>query len=148
VFVPDSQAQVFDRFKRSNGSIGKEFSTMTKSKGVGRGGARPNSGPKKKPTAGPTQVAGAVGASPIIPAGLNAEELKKVCEALAYETLATIARDGASENARVAASRELLDRSQGKSTPRPAAKLDQLDLLDDGWGSLLKPGQPVAGRSN
>jgi hypothetical protein len=120
---------------------------MTKSKGVGRGGARPNSGPKKKPIAGQTQVAGAANSGPIIPAGLNAEELKKVCEALAYETLATIARDGASENARVAASRELLDRSLGKPKPGTAAKPDQNDLFDDGWGTLLKSGQ-AAGRTN
>jgi hypothetical protein len=120
---------------------------MTKSKGIGRGGARPNTGPKRKPVAGPTQVAGAPNAAPIIPPGLSAGDLKTFCEALAYETLATISRDGASENARVAASRELLDRSQGKPTPRPAAKLDQLDL-DDGWGTLLKPGQAAAGRTN
>jgi hypothetical protein len=116
---------------------------MTKSKGIGRGGARPNSGPKKKPVAGPTQVAGEPNAAPIIPSGLSEEQLRKFCEALAYETLATVATLGASENARVAASRELLDRSLGKPKPGTAVNPDQNDLFaDDGWGDLLRP--PVA----
>jgi hypothetical protein len=86
--------------------------------------------------------------APIIPAGLGAEDLKKFCEALAFETLATVAMTGTSENARVAASRELFDRVQGKPKPGTAAKSDQLDLLaDDGWGTLLKPVQ-AAGRTN
>jgi hypothetical protein len=123
---------------------------MTKSKGIGRGGARPNSGPKKKPVAGPTQIAGAANAAPIIPADLDADSLRKFCEALAFETLATIAATGASEPARVAASRELLDRSRGKPAPGTAAKPDAPGADDaDGWGDLLsaRPSQP-AGRAN
>jgi hypothetical protein len=133
---------------------------MTKSKLVGRGGARAGAGRKKKPVAGPTRVVGdsrsddergsaAKASAPIIPANLSAEDLKKFCEALAYETLATIAMTGTSENARVAASRELFDRVQGKPKPGAAAKSDQLDLLaDDGWGNLLMSKQPAAGRTN
>ena len=130
---------------------------MTKSKGVGRGGARPNSGPKKKPVAGPTHLAGKFEESelgetrsaPIIPANLSPEDLKKFCEALAFETLATIAVTGTSEPARVAASRELLDRSRGKPAPGTAAKPDQSELFtDDGWNGLLDSRQPAAGRSN
>ena len=133
---------------------------MTKSKLQGRGGARAGAGRKLKLVAGPTYAAGEprsdgerspaakVGAAPIIPAGLNAEDLKKFCEVLAYETLATIAMTGTSENARVAASRELFDRVQGKPKPGAAAKSDQFELLaDDGWGTLLKSGQ-APGRTN
>ena len=122
---------------------------MTKSKSIVRGGARPGAGRKPKVVAGPSQVDAVAPAKPgpIIPAGASAEELRKLCEALAYETLATVARDGASENARVAASRELLDRSLGKPKPGTAANPDSPDLFDDGWGTLLKPGQ-AAGRTN
>jgi hypothetical protein len=127
---------------------------MTKSKMVGRGGARAGSGRKKKAVAGPTQVLSDCrsnedrNSGPIIPVGLGAEDLKQFCENLAYETLATVAVTGTSESARVAASRELLDRSLGKPKPGIAAKPDQNDLFDDGWGNLLKPGQSAAGRAN
>jgi hypothetical protein len=79
---------------------------------------------------------------------MGTEELKKFCEALAFETLATIAVTGTSEPARVAASRELLDRAQGKPKPGAAVKSDSPDLFDDGWGNLLKSGQSAAGRTN
>ena len=132
---------------------------VTKSKLVGRGGARAGAGRKRKPVAGPTHVVGdprsvdergsdANASAPIIPANLSAEDLKKFCEALAFETLATIAVTGTSEPARVAASRELLDRAQGKPKPGTAAKPDSPDLFDDGWGTLLKSGQSAAGRTN
>jgi hypothetical protein len=133
---------------------------VTKSKSVGRGGARAGAGRKPKPVAGPTCVAGESRSggerdsgdkpsSPIIPANLNAEDLKKFCEALAFETLATIAVTGTSEPARVAASKELLDRAQGKPKPGVAAKSDQPDMFEnDGWGDLLKSKQPAAGLTN
>jgi hypothetical protein len=132
---------------------------VTKTKLVGRGGARAGAGRKRKPVAGPTFVAGesrsdserdspANTSAPIIPANLSAEELKKFCEALAFETLATIAVTGTSEPARVAASKELLDRAQGKPKPGTAAKPDEPGLFDDGWGNLLKSGQSAAGRTN
>jgi hypothetical protein len=134
---------------------------VTKSKSVGRGGARAGAGRKPKPVAGPTHVAGKLRSdvekspaaadipAPIIPVGLNAEQLKAFCEALAFETLATVAVTGTSEPARVAASKELLDRAQGKPKPGTAAKSDQLDMLaDDGWGNLLKSGQSAARRTN
>jgi hypothetical protein len=120
-------------------------------------GSRPGAGRKRKPVAGPTHVASEVGseneprpAAPIIPAGLSADELKKFCEALAFETLATIAITGTSEPARVAASRELLDRAQGKPKPGAAAKPDAPGADEgDGWGDLLtaRP-SPTAGRAN
>jgi hypothetical protein len=134
---------------------------VTKTKLVGRGGSRPGAGRKPKPVAGPTHVvageprsdgergpAADTSPAPIIPAGLSEEEIDKFCRAVARETLVTVAMTGTSESARVAASRELNDRSLGKPKPGTAAKPDQLDLLDDGWGNLLKPGQPAAGRSN
>jgi hypothetical protein len=133
---------------------------VTKSKLIGRGGARAGAGRKPKPVAGPTCVAGELRSDgscgsgdktsvPIIPANLSAEDLKKFCEALAFETLATIAVTGTSEPARVAASKELLDRAQGKPKPGIAAKSDQSDIFDnDGWGDLLKSKQPAAGRAN
>jgi hypothetical protein len=120
---------------------------MTKSTGVGRGGARPNSGPKKKPIAGPTQVAGAANAAPIIPAGLSDEDRDKFIAGLCRETLATIMVHGKSEGARVAAVREFHDRILGKPKPGTAANPDQFELADD-WGDLLKSKQPAAGRTN
>jgi hypothetical protein len=148
VSVPDSQAQVVDRFKRSNGSIGKEFSTMTKSKGIGRGGARPNSGPKKKPVTGPPQVADAANAPSIIPEGLSDEEIVKFKRKAADEALLAVAMYSTSDNARVAAAKELNDRTLGKPKPGAAAKPEQNDLFDDGWGTLLQSKQPAAGRTN
>jgi hypothetical protein len=132
---------------------------MTKSKLVGRGGARPGAGRKQKPVAGPTCVAGelrsggersptADTSGPIIPAGLSEEEIDKFCRAVARETLVTVAMTGTSESARVAASRELNDRILGKPKPGTAAKPDQSDMFDDGWGNLLKSGQTAAGRTN
>jgi hypothetical protein len=130
---------------------------VTKSKMVGRGGSRPGAGRKRKPVAGPTHVASDVDsedeprpAAPIIPVGLSSEDLKKFCEALAFETLATIATTGTSEPARVAASRELLDRAQGKPKPGTAAKSDAPGADEgDGWGDLLSARPPsTAGRAN
>jgi hypothetical protein len=134
---------------------------VTKSKLVGRGGARAGAGRKPKPVAGPTYVAGErrsdgeqspaadTPAAPIIPAGLSEEEIDKFCRAVARDTLLTIAMTGTSESARVAASRELNDRSLGKLKPGTAAKADQSDLFEsDGWGDLLKTRQPAPGRAN
>jgi hypothetical protein len=121
---------------------------MTKSKGIGRGGARPNSGPKKKLT-GPTQTDGAPSAAPIIPEGLSDEEIRKFQEKVAREALVAVAMYSPSDNARVAAAKELNDRSLGKPKPGIAAKPDQPDMFEnDGWGELLKPRQPVPGRAN
>jgi hypothetical protein len=132
---------------------------VTKSKLVGRGGARSGAGRKPKPVAGPTHIAGAhrsdeePGATantstPIIPPNLSPEEKRQYLKGVAEETLATIMVTGTSESARVAAAREALDRAEGKPKPGTAAKSDQLDLLDDGWGGLLTPSQPAARRAN
>jgi hypothetical protein len=116
---------------------------MTKPTGVGRGGKREGAGRKARPP-------GVSFAIPAAPTGMSAEELAKRYATLAVETLAAVAADGAQPaSARVAASREILDRSEGKPKPGTAAKSDQLDLLaDDGWGNLLKSGQSAAGRTN
>jgi hypothetical protein len=116
----------------------------------GRGGARPGAGRKRKAIARAPQPGSAAAElpAPIIPPGLTDEELKKFCATLAYEALAFVAWHGTSENAKVAASRELLDRSLGKPKPAPATKPDQSDFFEDGWGDLLKSRQRSAGRSN
>jgi hypothetical protein len=114
---------------------------MTKATGIGRGGKRNGAGRKKNPPGASVSV-------PIPPAGLSAEELAKYYAASAIEAAAAIAFDGSQPaSARVAALKELLDRSEGKSKPG-TAKPDQLDLLDDGWGTLLQSKQPAAGRTN
>jgi hypothetical protein len=104
---------------------------MTKSRNIGRGGARPGAGRKAKPVAGPTAIGS------IIPPGLDDDGQRKFCETLALETLATIAATGTSESARVAASRELLDRTRGK--PSPATKPADADQgeASDHWDGLL-----------
>lgn len=134
---------------------------MTKSKLTGRGGARAGAGRKPKPVAGPTCVAGEhrsdgerspaadTSAVPIIPEGLSEEEIDKFCRAAARATLLTVAMTGTNESARVSAAKELNDRSLGKPKPGTAAKPDGPDLFEnDGWGELLKPRQPVPGRTN
>ena len=114
---------------------------MTVSKNIGRGGARPGSGRKKKPGAGPITEMPSV-------TGLSAEDLAKALTDFAMVGLVKIAAEGASESARVSALREILDRAAGKPKPGvPAAKQDQLEL-DDNWGDLLKSKQPAAGRAN
>jgi hypothetical protein len=114
---------------------------MTKATGFGRGGKRTGAGRKKNPH-------GVSVSAPSPAAGLSAEELAKFYAPFAIETAAAIAFDGTQPaSARVAALKELLDRSEGKSKPGAAVKPDQLDL-DDGWGTLLKPSQSAAGRSN
>ncbi len=113
---------------------------MTKSRMIGRGGRRPGAGRKPNPVASPTTIEGNPPKderTPIIPAGLSEADLRKLCEALAFETLATVATTGTSESARVAASRELLDRARGKPAPTKPSQPDQPDFFDDGWGELL-----------
>ncbi len=116
---------------------------MTKPTGVGRGGKRDGAGRKAKPP-------GVSVAIPAAPTGMSAQELAKHYATLAVETLAVIAGDGAQPaSSRVAASREILDRSEGKPKPGVAAKSDQPDMFEnDGWGDLLKSKQPAAGRVN
>jgi hypothetical protein len=119
---------------------------MTKSRNIGRGGARPGAGRKAKPVAGPTEIG--FGAAPIIPPGLDDEGQRKFCESLAFETLATIAATGTSESARVAASRELLDRCRGKPSPAKPAEAEQSDAGDH-WEGLLgsKPAPSKASKA-
>jgi hypothetical protein len=80
---------------------------------------------------------------------MSAEELAKHYATLAVVTLAAVAADGAQPaSARVAASREILDRSEGKARPGTPVNADQSDMFDDGWGTLLQSKQPAAGRTN
>jgi hypothetical protein len=135
--------------RKSNGQNGENLA-MTRSRLVGRGGARPGAGRPRKPVADPTAIAGAQAKperTPIIPTGLGEDDLKKFCEALAFETLATIAAEGASESARVAASRELLDRAQGKPKAAPAPAQKQESFFDE-WDGLLDPRQSPSAATN
>jgi hypothetical protein len=114
---------------------------VTASKKIGRGGRREGSGRKKKPTAPPiTDIPTA--------SGQSAEALAKENVDIAMAVLRHIALNGESEAARVSAAEKIINRAAGMPKPGTALKTDQLDLLDDGWGTLLKSGQPVAGRSN
>jgi hypothetical protein len=128
---------------------------MTKSRNIGRGGARPGAGRKQKPVAGPTAIGKFFNVpstaqldepAPIIPPGTDDEGLRQFCEALAFETLATIAATGTSEAARVAACRELLDRCRGKPSPSKPAEAEA--DAPDHWGNLLGAGKPVAKAAN
>jgi hypothetical protein len=113
---------------------------MTKSRGIGRGGARGGAGRKKKTAAASIPLT-------IPPEGLTpAEEIR-----LARATFAAIAADGAQPaSARVQAADKLLDRTIGKPKAAPAAKDPaQPDFEDDGgWGELLNPSKPAAWRAN
>lgn len=114
---------------------------MTASKNIGRGGARKGAGRKKKPTAPPiTDVP--------VASGQSAEALAKGNVDVAMAVLRHIALNGESEAARVSAAEKIINRAAGMPKPGAAAKPDNPDLFDDGWGNLLKPGQPAAGRSN
>jgi hypothetical protein len=115
---------------------------MTKTTGVGRGGKREGAGRKARPPGVSVTISAA-------PTTMSAQELAKHYATLAVETLAAVAADGAQPaSARVAASREILDRSEGKPKPGVAAKSDQPDFFEnDGWGDLLKSKQ-AAGRAN
>jgi hypothetical protein len=115
---------------------------MTKSRGIGRGGARANSGPKKKPAAPPTHVEGKGDSEPVIPSGLSAEERRKFLDELADETLANVMANDPSGAARVNAARAVQDRTRGK--PLPAKPQDDQCDFDDHWGTLLDAPKPIA----
>ena len=93
------------------------------------GGKRANAGRKPTPASqfDPDQL--------VIPAGLSAEEKKRFIEDKALEWLAQVASTSASDSARVAACKELLDRVCGK--PAPAKPAEAEADAPDHWGSLL-----------
>ncbi len=80
---------------------------MTKSKGIGRGGARPGAGRKKKKTAGPISWPA--------PSGLSAQQLAKQDIDLAISVLADICINGRSEIQRVRAAKVILAHAEPKS---------------------------------
>ena len=101
---------------------------MTKSRGIGRGGARPNSGPRKSP---PIERPAHT--------GLTAQELAKTRLDLAFATLDQICAEGVTEGAKVAAARVIIETANGKfakvaaeDAPKPADK----------WGSILDEVRP------
>jgi hypothetical protein len=100
------------------------------------GGKRANAGRKPNPATqfDPDQL--------VIPAGLSAEEKKRFIEEQALEWLAQVASSSASDSARVAACKELLDRVCGKAPAKPA-DTDQSEAGDH-WDGLLGNGKPAS----
>src|SRR6516164_7017437 len=109
----------------------ENFKVTTKQRKTANwGGKRANAGRKPNPATqfDPDQL--------VIPAGLSAEEKKRFIEERALEWLAQVASNSASDSARVAACKELLDRVCGKPSPAKGADTDQGDVGDH-WGELL-----------
>lgn len=114
---------------------------MTKSTGVGRGGARPNSGPKAKPRAGKINLQ----SFNKINDEQSVADLAKQYTINAFEVLAHISAEGANEAARVSASKVLLEYAYGKPGPAAAAvgkkeqrKIDaQTSEVGSPWEELL-----------
>src|SRR4051812_23094817 len=102
---------------------------MTKSRGIGRGGARPNSGPKPKPIAPATKKP--------VNSKLSAQELAKLHVELAIETLSNIAANGAAEAARVSAAKAIVEIAKGETTHGTLGKkgLVQAEAENAGRGS-------------
>jgi hypothetical protein len=110
-----------------------------KSNAKRRGGARPGAGRPAKPRA------------PAVPlrisrGGSSAQDLALKHLGLAIETLSTIAGTGASEAARVAAARFIVETAtgRGKAAAQGASEQPQ---DDDDWGDLIGR-QSSAGRAN
>jgi hypothetical protein len=113
----------------------ENFKVTTKQRKTANwGGKRANAGRKPNPATqfDPDQL--------VIPPGLSAEEKKRFIEEAALEWLAQVASKGASDSARVAACKELLDRVCGKAPAKPA-EADQGEAGDH-WDGLLGNGKP------
>jgi hypothetical protein len=110
---------------------------MTKSRGVGRGGARPGSGPKKKERQQIVELSPA--ATAMITPGMSKQHVDELIDRLALEALARVVSRGHSEAAVVTAARYLLDRTRGKPFEAQRPEPDQRELFDDNWGELLQP---------
>jgi hypothetical protein len=99
-----------------------------------RGGRRPGAGRKPKPRAPAIPLR-------VVSSDVSAQDLAKAYLALAIEVLASIAGDGASEAARVAAAKGIVEIAGG-AKPRAAqgtADPQRHDDEQDGWGDLLRP---------
>jgi hypothetical protein len=93
------------------------------------GGARPGAGRKPKPRAPAIPLR-------MVAADASAQDQAKAYLALAIETLASVAAAGASESARVAAAKVIIETAVGRpKATQPAA--DQRDDDPDSWGDLL-----------
>jgi hypothetical protein len=110
-----------------------------KSKAKQHGGKREGAGRKPKPRAP---------AIPLRMASSDAtpQERARAYVDLAIETLASVAGEGASEAARVAAARVIIEIATGKTKTAQTSADSQQDGDANGWGDLI--GQQPAGRSN
>jgi hypothetical protein len=99
------------------------------------GGARPGAGRKPKPRA--PAISPRMSSSDV-----SAVDQARVYLALAIETLATGAGEGASESARVAAARVIIQTANGELRAAQGTA-DQRQDDADGWGDLLKSRQPA-----
>jgi hypothetical protein len=116
----------------------EKFKMKTKQRKTANwGGKRANAGRKPNPATqfDPDQL--------VIPAGLSAEEKKRFIEEQALEWLAQVASKSASDSARVAACKELLDRVCGKPSSAKPADADQSDAGDH-WDGLLGSSKPAS----
>jgi hypothetical protein len=102
-----------------------------KSKAKQHGGKREGAGRKPKPRAPAIPVR-------MVSGDTSAQDLAKAYLALAIETLASVAGAGASEAARVAAARVIIETAivRPKATPGAAEQRPQDDA--DGWDGLLE----------
>jgi hypothetical protein len=82
---------------------------MTKSRGVGRGGARCGAGRPKRKTAAPITLP--------VPTGLSAQELARARVQMAVSTLAEICLSGVSDVVRVRAAKILIRAAASRSVP-------------------------------
>lgn len=122
---------------------------MTRSRGLGRGGARPGAGRKRKQPKHftvPNQNSEVSSAAPTVlpPTDVSDEALRLASRA----TLLDVMQNGASDAARVSAAREAFDRVDGKALPAKPKGEDQQDMADH-WGELLTPrASSTTGRAN
>src|SRR4051794_2121313 len=110
-----------------------------KSKVERRGGARVGAGRPPKPRAPQIPLR-------LAPSDTSAQDLARRYLALAIEVLASIAGEGASEAARVAAARAVVEIAAGKAKAAQAGADQHQDDDDSGWGDLLD--RRPAGRAN
>jgi hypothetical protein len=101
-----------------------------KSKAKQHGGKREGAGRKPKPRAPAIPMR-------VLASDTTAQALAKTYVALAIETLAGVASAGASEAARVAAARVIIETANGKPKAAQGTTEQRQDDDADGWEGLL-----------
>jgi hypothetical protein len=92
---------------------------VTKSKGIGRGGARPNTGPKRQP--GSVELSAAA-QSVVASLEPKAEVMASGFKSMAIETLAKVMQFSPMDGARVSAAKEMLARADKEEAPADHGK--------------------------